>query len=141
MKTKIFLLFFYPSLIFGNPLSDFAKYTHNQNFLERYITADGIRIGVREVDNYPFSENIKTWIQSIENFLVQNGYIILEKQKRGDFEVIKSKLIVYEKSYIYGVALRYSSTKLLLIEFSGEEEIFHQKEKQIFQFIEHYKKK
>ncbi len=128
----------------ASSLSNFCKYNNNKFFLEKYITADGIALGVRKVKNIPKAETNLIWEESVIFFLEGNGYTIKEKKIIGDFHYILSEGITKEEKFIYGIAFKINEEDketLTLIEFGGTEKHFHKYKEEIQKFIQNYKKK
>ncbi len=132
---------------------NFAIYKSNQCdvfnskygcYLERYITADGVRIGIKKEENNPYSNSTKTWKESIIHFLEESGYEILESKTVDKYEFIKSIVRYKDENFIYGVAFRMNpenNKEIYIIEFAGLENNFKKYEKEIYQFIDDYLKK
>ncbi len=152
----IFILFFFNQCqtVLSSFDSNFAVYQKNQCneskksygcYFERYITADGVRIGVKKEENKPFSNSVKVWKDSIIHYLEESGYEILESKTINNYEVIKSRIRFKEDNFIYGIAFKMDSAnikEIYVIEFAGLENHYKKYEKEIYQFVnERLKKK
>lgn len=125
-------------------LLNFSKYHYNDFFLEKYITADGIALGVRKVKNDPKAEKNSIWEESVIYFLEGNGYLIKEKKILGDFHYTLSEGTTKEEKFVYGIAFKINENDkdtLTLIEFGGAEKNFNKYKEEIQKFIQNYKKK
>lgn len=132
---------------------NFAVYQANQCneynskygcYLERYITADGVRIGIKKEENNPYSSSTKIWKESIIHYLEESGYEILESKTINNYEYIKSIVRYKEDNFIYGIAFKMNlqnNKEINIIEFAGLEINYKQYEKEINQFIDEYFKK
>ncbi|MFN3603922.1 MAG: DUF4349 domain-containing protein [Leptonema sp. (in: bacteria)] len=129
----------------GDPnLPSFAKYNFNHTFLEKYITAEGILLGIREVKNEPKADSLEVWDNSIMFFIEKQGYMIKEKKTLGDFKYILSEGVSKEDTFVYGIAFKFNESnkdKILVIEFGGLEKNYKKNHKEIVDFIKKYKKK
>lgn len=123
-------------------LPNFAIYEYNSTFKEKYITADGIQFGIREVENKPKADSIELWNNAVINFLEISGYTIKEKNNIDDFKFILAEGTTKEEKFIYGIAFKLKEDdKILIMEFGGYEKHFHKYYKEILNYIKNYKKK
>jgi len=113
-------------------------------FIERFITPEGVRIGLRKEKNYPFSNTIDIWKESALSFLEEIGYEIIEQKSFKEYEFIKSRVHLKEEKYIYGLAFQINPSdndEIYIIEFFGEENHYKKYEKDILEYIESFYKK
>lgn len=123
-------------------LPNFAIYENNSTFKEKYITADGIQFGIREVENKPKADSIELWHNAVINFLEISGYTIKEKKNINEFKFILAEGTTKEERFIYGIAFKIKDNDtVLLMEVGGYEKHFHKYYNEIINFIQNYKKK
>lgn len=124
-----------PSFTAATP-PGFVELDEDSNYDYRATSANGVVLGIREIDHEPKGE-VEFWTRAIENRLRhRGGYALLETKDVKNVEGIAGKRMLFGHDengtpHLYSVTLFVTDDKLFVLEAGGSKDLMQRREKQI----------
>ncbi len=116
-----------------DPPKSFKRYQETEGF--KMITADGVMLKAREVENYPEGD-LPFWTDATERHLVKRGYVLKSKacfktQKQKDACTLTFLLPHGAEDWVFSETLFVEGDTLVLVEAAGPFQRFVKVEKEL----------